>query len=120
MDLEEKGIIVLESKLINAGKYTGRHTRQGNAPAEKDWYNLMDYLIDASVFLDRRGLIYLKKLSESRYMKIVVDLDIKTRAHRGTAIQLPKIDTMYELNISADTDRGITEYNRIIKLEKIR
>jgi hypothetical protein len=120
INLEETGIIVLESKLINAGKYTGRHTMQGNAPTENDWYNLMDYLIDASVFLDRQSLIYLKKLSESRYMKIVVDLDIKARAHRGAAIQLPKIDTMYELDISADTDRGIAEYNRIMKLEKIR
>ncbi|MDR1176625.1 MAG: phage head morphogenesis protein [Treponema sp.] len=120
MNMEETGIIVLESKLINAGKYSGRHARQGNAPAEQDWYNLMDYLIDAGVFLDRRSLIYLKKLSESRYMKIVVDLDIKAHTHRGAAIQLPKIDTMYELDISTDTDRGIAEYNRIMKLEKIR
>ncbi|MDR1506342.1 MAG: phage head morphogenesis protein [Treponema sp.] len=120
IDLEETGIIVLESKLIHTGKYTGRHVRQGNAPAENDWYNLIDYLIDADVFLDRSSLIYLRKLSESKYMKIVVDLDIKPHAHRGAAIQLPKVDTMYELDISTDTDRGIAEYNRIMKLKKIR
>jgi hypothetical protein len=120
IDLETKSIIVLESKLVHAGKYTGRHARQGNTPAERDWYNLIDYLIDASVFLDRHSLIYLKKLSESKYMKIVVDLEMKPHAHRGAAITLPKVDTMYELDISTDMDRGITEYNRIMKMEKIR
>jgi hypothetical protein len=120
IDLEEQGIIILESKLIHAGKYTGRHTRQNNAPSEHDWYNLMDYLIDADVFLDKHSLIYLKKRSESSYMKIVVDLETKPHAHRGAAINLPKIDTMYELDLSAENDRGITEYNRIMKLEKIR
>jgi hypothetical protein len=120
IDLEEQGIIVLESKLIHAGKYAGRHTKQNNAPSEHDWYKLMDYLIDADVFLDRSSLIYLRKLSESKYMKIVIDLDIKPHAHRGAAIKLPKVDTMYELDISTDTDRGSAEYNRIMKLEKIR
>jgi hypothetical protein len=27
---------------------------------------------------------------------------------------------MYELDIAAETDRGIEEYNRIMKLEKLR
>ncbi|MDR1286785.1 MAG: phage head morphogenesis protein [Treponema sp.] len=120
INLEEQSIIILESKLVNAGKFSGRHTAQQNAPAESDWHNLMDYLIDAAVFLDRHGLIYLRKLSESRYMKIVVDLDIKPNAHRGAAVKLPKVDTMYLLDISSEHDRGITEYNRIMKLKKIR
>jgi hypothetical protein len=127
--LEKKGIklgnhtiVILESKLVNGRKYTGKHTRMGNAPTKEDWYNLLDWLMDASVFWDAKGkgLIYLAKLSDSRFMKIVVDINLKTETHRGMRLALPKVDTMYVLDLSMENNRGIDEYNRIMSWEKIR
>jgi SPP1 gp7 family putative phage head morphogenesis protein len=120
INLEEQSVVILESKLINANKFSGRHTAQQNAPAENDWHNLMDYLIDAAVFLDGRNLIFLRKLSDSKYVKIAVDTSLKNHSHKGTVLNLPKVDTMYLLDISSEQDRGIAEYNRILKLKKIR
>jgi hypothetical protein len=125
--LEKKGItlgnhnvIMLESKLVNGKKYTGKHTRMGNAPTKEDWYNLLDWLIDAQVFWDGKGLIYLARLAQSRYMKIAVDVSLDTANHRGGRLRLPKIDTMYILDFTTESDMGISEYSRIVSFEKIR
>jgi hypothetical protein len=120
IDLTKNPIIMLESRLVNSGKYTGKHTRMGNAPSKEDWYNLLDWLMDAPIFWDGKGLIYLAKVSESRYMKIAVDTSLKTKAHKGRRFALPKVDTMYLLNIATDSTMGNNEFNRIMRLEKIR
>jgi hypothetical protein len=119
-NLEENSLVFLEEGLVNATKFTGRHERQGNAPAKEDWYHLLDYLVTANVFLDKDSLIFLVKRSESKFLKIAVDFSFKHKAHKGAKLLLPKVDTMYELDISTETDRGIEEYNRIMKLKKIR
>jgi hypothetical protein len=125
--LEKKGvslgnhnIIILESKLVNGKKFTGKHTRMGNAPTKEDWYNLLDWLMDAPVYWDSKGLIYLAKTGGSRYMKIAIDLSLDNETHRGVRFFLPKIDTMYVLDLAEEGDRGSNEYNRIMKFEKIR
>jgi hypothetical protein len=46
---------MLESKLVNGKKYTGKHTLMGNAPSKEDWYNLVDWLMDAPIFWDGNG-----------------------------------------------------------------
>jgi hypothetical protein len=120
IDLSKNPVIMLESKLVTSLKYTGRHTRMGNAPSKEDWYNLVDWLMDASIFWDGKGLIYLAKISDSRYTKIAVDVSLKTKAHRGLRFFLPKVDTMYLLDISTKSDRGFEEFERIMKMEKIR
>jgi len=111
---------MLESRLVNAKKYTGRHIRMGNAPSKEDWYNLLDWLIDAPVFWDGKGLIYLARISASRYMKIAVDVSLKNKAYQGVRFALPKVDTMYLLDVSTDNSMGIEEFNRIMRMEKIR
>ena len=117
----EHNLIMLEAGLVQSVKYSVRHAAVGNAPDVFDWYNLMEYLIDASIYYDGKGLIFLKKKSESRYMKIAVDISMKNKGHRGVAMLLPKIDTMYELDISADSDMGMNEFKRITAtLKKIR
>jgi SPP1 gp7 family putative phage head morphogenesis protein len=120
--LGDHNIIVLESKLVNGKKYTGKHTRMGNAPSKDDWYNLLDWLLDAAVYYDaaHKGLAYLARLGTSRYMKIAVDLSLDTGNHRGVRLLLPKVDTMYVLDLSVENDRGLDEYNRITRFEKIR
>jgi hypothetical protein len=122
MNLEENSLVFLEEGLVNDVKYRGRHTDQGNQPKESDWYHLTDYLMDADIFFDaaKGGLIYLAKRSENRYIKIAVDLSFRHKSHQGTRLLLPKVDTMYELNLDTEPDRGITEYNRITGLKKIR
>jgi hypothetical protein len=72
------------------------------------------------VFWDGKGLIYLAKMTVSRYMKIAVDLSLDTGNNRGVRFLLPKIDTMYVLDSSTESDRGLDEYNRINGLKKIR
>ncbi|MDR2864469.1 MAG: hypothetical protein LBV68_02535 [Spirochaetaceae bacterium] len=67
-----------------------------------------------------RAWFYLAPISASRFMKIAVDVSLLTKAHRGIRLILPKIDTMYLLDLSTDNDRGLTEYNRIVSFEKIR
>ena len=119
IDLSKNRVIMLESKLVNSGKFTGRHTRMGNAPSKEDWYNVLDWLMDAPVFWDG-GLIYLAKVSESRFMKIVVDVNLITKPAKGRKFKLPKVDTMYVLDISTESTRGSNEFNRITGLEKIR
>ena len=119
IDLLKTPVVMLESRLVNAKKYTGRHTRTGNAPSKEDWYNLLDWLMDAPVFWDG-GLIYLAKISDSRYMKIAVDVSLKTKTHKGVRLALPKVDTMYLLDIASDSTIGSNEFNRIMRLEKIR
>jgi hypothetical protein len=111
---------MLESRKVNSGKFTGRHTRTGNTPSKEDWYNLLDWLIDAPLFWDGKGLIYLAKISDSRYMKIAVDVSLLTKAHKGRRFLLPIIDTMYLLDISTEENRGLQEFTRIIEMEKIR
>jgi hypothetical protein len=122
LSLEEQNIVTLDSGLVNAGKFAGRHVRQGNAPTVDDWKNLMDYFLGASVYLenDKSMLIFLRKTSESRYVKIAVDLSLRNKAHKGTALLLPRVDSMYQLDISTEIGRGIDEYNRIMELKKIR
>ena len=126
--LEKQGIVIgdhnlimLEAGLVQSAKYSVRHAAAGNAPDMFDWYNLIDYLIDAEIYYDGIGLIFLKKKTESKYMKIAVDISMKNKGHRGVAMLLPKIDTMYELDISTDSDMGMNEFRRITtKLKKIR
>ena len=120
IDLSKNPVIMLESRLVNSGKYTGRHTRTGNAPSKEDWYNLLDWLMDAPVFWDGKGLIYLAKISDSRYMKIAVDVSLKNKAHQGVRLALPNVDTMYLLDLSTEENRGLQEFTRIKKMEKIR
>jgi hypothetical protein len=76
--------------------------------------------MDAPIFWDGKGLIYLAKISDSRYMKIAVDVSLKNKAHQGVRLALPKVDTMYLLDISTDSTMGIEEFNRIMRMEKIR
>ena len=125
--LEKEGIkigaqnlIFLEAGLIQSGKYSNRHTATGNAPDVFDWYNLMDYLIDASIYYDGEKLLFLKKKTESKYMKIAVDVGMKNKIHKGVAMKLPKVDTMYELDIATEIDRGFNEFKRITAMKKIR
>lgn len=68
----------------------------------------------------KQGLIYLAKLDDRRFMKITVEVDLKTETLHGVRLVLPKVDTMYVLDLSTEIDRGIDEYNRIMGLEKIR
>jgi len=68
----------------------------------------------------KERLFFLKKKTESIYMKIVVDISMKNKGHKGVALMLPKIDTMYELDLSTELDRGSREYQRIIEMRKIR
>ena len=119
-DISKNSIIMLESKLVNGKKYTSKHTRMGNAPSKNDWYNLIDWLMDASIFWDGTGLIYLAKISESQYMKIAVDISLKTKALQGTKLALPKVDTMYLLDLTTEHARGKTEFDRIMRMEIIR
>ncbi|GHU82757.1 hypothetical protein FACS189468_7290 [Spirochaetia bacterium] len=120
IDLKNNSIIILESRLVNNVKYTVKHTRMENASTKEDWYNTVDWLMDAPVYFDGKGLIYLPQISTSLFMKIAVDVSLATKSHRGIRLMLPKIDTMYSLDLSGKTDRGLREYNRIISLEKIR
>jgi hypothetical protein len=120
IDLSKNPVIMLESRLVNSGKFTGRHTRMGNAPSKEDWYNLVDWLVDAPLFWDGKGLIYLAKISDSRYMKIAVNVSLINKAHKGVRLALPKINTMYLLDLSTEENRGLQEFTRITKMEKIR
>ena len=122
IDLSNNNVIVLESKLINAKKYTDRHARQGNAPSESDWLNLVEYLIDAQIYYDDGSLIFLRKMSEVKFIKIAVDLAIKTniKANRGVKPFLPKVDSMYLIDIATEHPRGSDSYRDILKLPKIR
>ena len=114
-----RNIIVLEQSLITSDKYLKRHTAAGNAPTKQDWKNLLDYLADADVYFDNREgkkkLLFLKKKSESLYIKIAVDL-LTTERY----LRLPKIDTMFYMNIATEDDIGIGDYREILKLLKIR
>ena len=114
-----RSIIVLEQSLITNDKFLLRHAKVGNAPTEQDWKNLMDYLADANVYWDNRdkkkNLLFLKKLSESEYIKIAVDV-LTTERY----LKLPKVDTMFYLRIATEDNQGIDELNAILKLKKIR
>ncbi len=114
-----RSIIVLEQSLVTNDKYLVRHAKAGNAPTEQDWKNLMDYLADANVYWDNRdkkkNLLFLKKLSESEYIKIAVDV-LTTERY----LKLPKVDTMFYLRIATEDNQGIDELNAILKLKKIR
>jgi hypothetical protein len=120
INISKSSVIMLESKLVNSKKYTERHTRMGNAPSKGDWYNLIDWLMGASIFWDGKGLIYLAKISDSRHMKIAVDVSLKSGTHRGVKLPLPKVDTMYLLDLSTESNMGIGEFNRIMSMEKVR
>lgn len=115
-----RSIIVLEQSLITNDKFLLRHAKVGNAPTEQDWKNLMDYLADANVYWDnvrhnKPSLLFLKKLTESKYLKISVDVSATERY-----LKLPKIDTMYYLDLVEESSMGINEYNQIMELKKIR
>lgn len=115
-----RSIIVLEQSLVTNDKFLLRHAKVGNAPTEQDWKNLMDYLADANVYWDnvrhnKPSLLFLKKLTESKYLKISVDVSATERY-----LKLPKIDTMYYLDLVEESSMGINEYNQIMELKKIR
>lgn len=115
-----RNIIVLEQSLITSDKYLVRHANAGNAPTKQDWKNLMDYLADATVYWDnvrhnKPSLLFLKKLTDSKYLKISVDVSATERY-----LKLPKIDTMYYLDLAEESTVGINEYNQIMELKKIR
>lgn len=119
IDAGGRNIIVLEQRLVTGDKYLVRHAKAGNAPAKQDWKNLMDYLADADVYWDNRNgkknLLFLKKITESEYIKIAVDV-LSTERY----LKLPKVDTMFYLNIAAEDEAGISEYRKIMELKKIR
>lgn len=119
IDASERNIIVLEQSLITGDKYLIRHTKAGNAPLPQDWKNLMDYLADADVYWDNRNkkknLLFLKKLSDSEYIKIAVDV-LNTERY----LRLPKVDTMFYLRIATEDEVGISEYRQIMELKKIK
>jgi hypothetical protein len=102
---------MLESRLVNNKKFTGKHTRIGNAPSKEDWFNLIDWLMDAPVFWDGKGLIYLAKISASRHMKIAVDVNLKTKTHQEIRLALPKVDTMYVLDLSTESTWKLRNIN---------
>lgn len=114
-----RSIIVLEQSLITNDKYLVRHAKAGNAPTEQDWKNLMDYIADADVYWDnkdgKKNLLFLKKLSESDYIKIAVDV-LTTERY----LRLPKVDTMFHLKIATEDEVGIEGYRQIMQLKKIR
>ncbi|MEL3907948.1 MAG: phage minor head protein [Treponemataceae bacterium] len=121
VDIGEHNLIMLEAGLIQSKKFSVRHVDMGNAPSKYDWYNLMDYLLDASIYYDGEKLIYLAKRSESKYMKIVVDISMENKSHKGVTMLLPKVDTMYELDLATEIDRGVNEFKRITTtMKKIR
>ena len=119
IDAGGRNIIVLEQRLVTGDKYLVRHAKAGNAPTKQDWKNLMDYLADADVYWDNRNgkknLLFLKKITESEYIKIAVDV-LSTERY----LKLPKVDTMFYLNIAAEDETGISEYRKIMELKKIR
>jgi hypothetical protein len=53
-------------------------------------------------------------------MKIAVDVSMINKAHKGVRLALPKIDTLYSLNSPTEANRGLQEFTRITKMEKIR
>jgi len=53
--------------------------------------------------------------SFSKYLKISVDVSATERY-----LKLPKIDTMYYLDLVEESSMGINEYNQIMELKKIR
>ena len=119
IEADGRSIIVLEQSLITGDKYLVRHAKAGNAPLPQDWKNLMDYLADATVYWDNRdkkkNLLFLKKLSDSEYIKIAVDV-LNTERY----LKLPKVDTMFYLRIATEDEVGIQEYRQIMTLKKIR
>ena len=119
IDVSGRDVIILEQSLITSEKFLSRHAAAGNAPLPQDWKNLLDYLADADVYWDDRrdkiSLLFLKKISELKYIKIAVDVLASERF-----LILPKIDSMYYLDIDTEVDSGIDEYNHILQLKKIR
>lgn len=118
IDTGGRNIIVLEQSLITNDKYLVRHAKAGNAPTPHDWKNLMDYLADATVYWDNRkkkSLLFLKKLTEEKYLKISVDVEATERY-----LKLPKVDTMFYLDLAAERTVGSNEYNQIMGLKKVR
>lgn len=118
IDTGGRNIIVLEQSLITNDKYLVRHAKAGNAPTPQDWKNLMDYLADATVYWDNRkkkSLLFLKKLTEEKYLKISVDVAATERY-----LKLPKVDTMFYLDLAAERTVGSNEYNQIMGLKKVR
>lgn len=119
IELSDTPIIALECRLVDGKKYSGgKHERMENAPTKEDWYNIMDYLMDAEIFWDGHGgLVYLRKLSSTRFMKVFVDVGSRLR-HKSATFSMPKVDTMYILDESVE--RGFDELKRIRQLEKVR
>ena len=118
IDTGGRNIVVLEQSLITNDKYLVRHAKAGNAPTPQDWKNLMDYLADATVYWDNRkkkSLLFLKKLTEEKYLKISDDVEATERY-----LKLPKVDTMFYLDLAAERTVGSNEYNQIMGLKKVR
>lgn len=118
IDASERNVIVLEQCLITSEKFLTRHAAVGNAPTRQDWKNLLDYLVDADVYWDgtkKDSLIFLKSLTKLKFIKITVDVSATERF-----LKLPKVDTMYYLDLAQDGTRGSNEYNRIMGFERVR
>jgi hypothetical protein len=70
-----------------------------------------------NIFFDGK-LIFLKKLSDTKLVKIVVDPQPNSIHRSNVSFKLPKADTMYTLDLT--TQEGEAAYKNIIKLKKIR
>ena len=123
-NLYDTPVIALECRLVDGNKYNShdkanpsKHERMGNSPTQEDWYNIMDYLMDAEIYWGGRELIFLRKLSATRFMKMAVDIGSWLK-HKSAVFQIPKVDTMYILDES--TERGVDELKWLREMEKIR
>jgi len=104
-------VISLEAGLVQSAK-NDRHALKGEKPEREDWYNLIDYLLDATVYEDGKDLVYLSE-KPSGFMKVVVTPDpIKGDALHGATFRGPTVVTMYRPQDA--------EVDRIRALKKVR
>ncbi len=115
--LEQRGIsptsnvISLEAGLVQSPKHL-RHETKGEGLDIIDWYRIIDFLIDGSIYEDGSDLVFLARKPEE-YVKIVVTPDPEkgSTAH-GTTFRGPTVVTMYTPQDA--------EIDRIRKLKKVR
>jgi len=53
-------------------------------------------------------------------VKIAVDASLRGKNQSGMRLMLPKVDTMYVLDLASESDRGRDEHDRITKMERVR
>jgi hypothetical protein len=103
--------ISLEAGLVQSAKLD-RHALKGERPAIEDWYLIVDYLLDASIYEDGADLVYLSE-TPSGIMKVVVTpAPKKGGSLHGSTFRGPTVVTMYKPQ--AD------EVARIRALKKVR